>query len=132
MVVADVDNVRGVPPPVLNVVDVAVMFQRLAYPVAAPASQVCDALPGWAAPFKVAAKLTVDGLETKARLPAVIAADAEVAPAGAAMLTTPSAAIASATATWRRGFGRDFIMVPLLVVATLIASNVSRGNLGVA
>src|SRR5262245_2006707 len=99
-VVADVDRSFGEPPPVLNVVDVAVMFQPVPEPVASPTSNVCDELTVWSVPFSVAAKLIVDGLDTKAKLPAVIEAEAVTAPAPGEA-STPHAKTAAAAAMTR-------------------------------
>jgi hypothetical protein len=108
-VVADVDKVRGEPPPVLKVVDVAVMFQPVPEPDASPTSNVCAEVTVWSAPFRVAAKLMVEGLDTKARLPAVIDADAVTAPApgDASAPHAKTAAAAAVTRTERRVCDRD-------------------------
>src|SRR5438105_151008 len=88
------------------------MFQPVPAPVASPTSNAWDAVTFWSAPLRVAAKLAVAGLETSVRLPAVMAADADVvAPAGAAMLTTPSAAIANPVAARRRKCERDHMIL---------------------
>src|SRR5438105_2717011 len=108
------------------------MFQPVPAPVASPTSNAWDAVTFWSAPLRVAAKLAVAGLETSARLPAVMAADADVvAPAGAAMLTTPSAAIANPVAARRRKCERDrMILSPCC--RNVDCEELSRGNRWVA
>jgi hypothetical protein len=111
IVVADVDNVLGVPPPVENVVDVAVMFHPAPDPVASPTSRACVVVTDWSAPFNVALKLTAGGADTNAKEPADIVAVADVAPAGVA---NPSSAPAPNTIATSPAHARRFAMNRLL------------------
>src|SRR5437879_8305176 len=54
--VAVVGSSFGEPPPVVNVVDVAVTFQPAPEPVASPMSKVETAVGVWSVPFRVALK----------------------------------------------------------------------------
>ena len=70
--VADVDNRWGVPPPVVNVVEVPVRFHPVPEPVASPTSIACAEFSVWSSPLSVVEKLTLGGAETKPRDPAEI------------------------------------------------------------
>src|SRR5690242_521754 len=91
--VADVDSSLGDPPPVLNVVDVAVTFQPVPEPVASPMSSACADVTVWSSPFSVAENVTFGGVETKPRDPAEMVA----VPVAALAATGSATAIAAAT-----------------------------------
>jgi len=96
MVVEVVDNRIGVPPPVENVVDVAVMSQPAPEPVASLTSSAWLAVTVWLSPLSVALNVTLGGALTNASEPPVIVAVAVVAPAGAAGTNHDSASAAAA------------------------------------
>ncbi|MBV8951373.1 MAG: hypothetical protein JOZ99_10890 [Actinobacteria bacterium] len=95
-VVALLESVFGVPPPVEKIVEVAVMFQPAPDPVASPTSRAWVAPAVWSTPPRVALNETAGGADTNPRDPAEIVAVAELAPAGAVDAMTPPAATAPA------------------------------------
>jgi two-component system, cell cycle sensor histidine kinase and response regulator CckA len=94
--VAVVESSFGDPPPVLNVVDVAVTFQPAPDPVASPMSIACAEVTVWSSPFNVAENVTFGGVETKPSEPAEM-----VAVPVAAIAATGSAAASAAAASAR-------------------------------
>jgi hypothetical protein len=109
-VVAEVESVCGDPPPVVNVVDVAVMFQPVPEPDASPTSSACVAFTVWSRPFSVAEKLTFGGVDTKPSEPAAIVAVPVDATDGTA---NTAAAVNAATSNSRtRGFDLPDIRLP--------------------
>jgi hypothetical protein len=81
-VVAEVDKVFV---PVVNVVEVAVMFHPDPEPVASPMSRPWFDVTVWSNPFRVAENVTFPGADTKASDPPVsvaVAVEADAADAG--------------------------------------------------
>src|SRR3954451_6039517 len=88
-------------PAVVNVVDVAVMFQPVPDPVPSPMSIACVWVVVWSAPFSAAENVMFGGAETKASEPAVSVAVAVAAPAVGAPTAEVVANAASAAASLR-------------------------------
>ena len=113
-VTADVESVWGVPPPVVNGVEVAVTFQPAPEPVASPTSKDWVVVAVWSRPFRVILNPAVLGELTNARLAPLTVAVADVAPAGSAPATrAPTTRRAPPT---RRRLRLGFIASPLLPV----------------
>ena len=98
-VVAAVERVWA---PAVNVVEVAVMFHPVPDPVASPTSRAWVVVGVWSRPFNVADQLTFGGVETNARLPALIVAVPVVAAAGRLPASATLAAAAVTSHTRRR------------------------------
>ena len=83
---------------VVNVVDVAVMFQPAPDPVASPTSKVCVAVATTSLPVRLTLNPVLAGAATKPSVPPAIVAVAGVATAGMPVATrTPPATSAAAT-----------------------------------